>query len=194
MLASDVGAEDRGAGGAGASGVEGSEGSSSWPAGWWLMGVRGPVPAPDNVRQLRGMKALRTPSGEKAKRLVLAPKAPAPPKGLNAAAGAEWRRVTKELARAGVLADVDRGVLTAYVTAWAHMMEAEALLKRDGVTTLNREKVPVKNPAWQIYREANRTMLAAASQLYLTPVSRLRIPVSPGAAGVGDDADDDAFD
>lgn len=158
------------------------------------MGERGPVPAPDNVRQLRGMKPLRTPTGEKAKRLVLAPKAPAPPKALSAAAGAEWRRVTKELARAGVLAEVDRGVLTAYVTAWAHMMEAEALLKRDGVTTLNREKVSVKNPAWQIYREANRTMLAAAAQLYLTPVSRLRIPIAAGAAGVGDDVDDDAFD
>lgn len=158
------------------------------------MGTRGPVPAPDNVRQLRGTKPLRNPDGSKARRLVLAPKAPAPPKGLGPAAAAEWRRVTKELARAGVLAEVDRGVLTAYVTAWAHMMEAEAQLRAKGVTILNREKVPVKNPAWQVYREANRTMLAAAAQLYLTPVSRLRIPVAPGAAGVGDADDDDAFD
>lgn len=160
------------------------------------MGVRGPVPAPDNVRALRGMKALRTPDGQKARRIVLAPKAPAPPGGLSAAAGAEWRRVTKELARAGVLADVDRGVLTAYVTAWAHMMEAEAILRKEGVVIESKrgDTGPVKHPAWQIYREANRTMLAAAVQLYITPVSRLRIPVAPGAAGVGDDGDDDAFD
>ena len=158
------------------------------------MGVRGPVPAPDNVRTLRGMKPLRAPDGSKARRIVLAPKAPAMPKGLSPSSGAEWRRVTKELERAGVLAEVDRGVLTAYVTAWGHMMEAEAILRRDGVTILNREKVSVKHPAWQIYREANRTMLAAAVQLYLTPTSRLRIPVAPGSAGVGDDADDDAFD
>ncbi len=160
------------------------------------MGVRGPVPAPDNVRALRGMKALRTPDGAKARRIVLAPKAPAMVKGLSAAAGAEWRRVTKELERAGVLADVDRGVLVAYVTAWAHMMEAEALLRKDGVVIASKrgDTGPVKHPAWQVYREANRTMLAAAVQLYITPVSRLRIPVAPGAAGVGDDGDDDAFD
>jgi len=160
------------------------------------MGVRGPVAAPDNVRHLRGMKALKGPDGQKVRRLVLAPKAPAIPAGLSAAAGAEWRRVTKELARAGVLADVDRGVLTAYVTAWAHMMEAEKLLRTDGVVIESKrgDTGPVKHPAWQIYREANRTMLAAAVQLYITPVSRLRIPVAPGAAGVGDDADDDAFD
>lgn len=157
------------------------------------MGQRGPVPQPDNVRTLRGMKALKAPDGSKAKRLVLAPKAPAQP-ALSAAAGAEWRRVVKELERAGVLAEVDRGILTAYCTAWSHMMEAEAKLRKEGVTILNREKVPVKNPAWQVYREANRTMIAAATQLYLTPTSRLRIPLAPGSAGVTDDDDDDAFD
>lgn len=159
-----------------------------------LMGQRGPVAAPDNVRALRGMKSLKAPDGSKAKRLVLPPKAPAPPTGLSPAAAAEWRRVVKELARAGVIAEVDRAILTAFVTAWAHMMEAEAKLRVEGVTILNREKVPVKNPAWQIYREANRTMIAAAVQLYLTPTSRLRIPLAPGSAGVGDDDDDDAFD
>lgn len=158
------------------------------------MGERGPVPAPDNVRELRGMKPLRDKAGRRAARIVLAPKAPAMPVGLGRAAAAEWRRVTKELARTGVLAEVDRGVLTAYVTAWQHMMEAEAILRKNGVTTLSREKIPVKNPAWQVYREANRTMLAAAVQLYITPVSRLRIPVAPGSAGIGDDDDDDAFD
>ena len=160
------------------------------------MGVRGPVPAPDNVRMLRGMKALKNPDGTKARRIVLAPKAPAAVKGLSAMAAAEWRRVTKELERAGVLAEVDRGVLTAYVTAWSHMMEAEGILRRDGVVIKSKrgDTGDVKHPAWQIYREANRTMLAAAVQLYITPVSRLRIPVAPGSAGIGDDADDDAFD
>lgn len=158
------------------------------------MGRRGPVPAPDNVRALRGMKVLRAPNGTKARRVVLAPKAPAMPNGLGPAAAAEWRRVVKDLAHAGVLAEVDRGILTAYVTAWAHMMEAEAELRKNGVVILNREKLPVKNPAWQVYREANRTMIGAARELYLTPTARLRIPLAPGSAGVSDDDDDDAFD
>lgn len=138
------------------------------------------------------MKPLRAPDGTKAKRLILAPKAPAAP-ALSAGARAEWRRVTKELERAGVLAEVDRGVLTAYVTAWAHMMEAEAILRRDKVVVVGKDKQNVKHPAWQIYREANRTMLAAAVQLYITPVSRLRIPIAPGAQS-DDGSDDDLFD
>lgn len=156
------------------------------------MGARGPVPAPDNVRRIRGMAPLKAPDGSKAKRLILAPKAPAIPK-LSRAAGAEWRRITRELERAGVLAEVDRGVLTAYCTAWAHMMEAEDTLQAEGVTRKGRDGETVKHPAWQVYREANRTMLAAATQLYITPVSRLRIPIAPGAQS-DDGADDDLFD
>lgn len=156
------------------------------------MGTRGPVPVPDNVRALRGMKPLKGPDGSRAKRLILAPKAPAMP-ALSKLAAAEWRRVTKELERAGVLAEVDRGVLVAYCTAWAHMMEAETQLRRDGITVLSREKVPVRSPAWQVYREANRTMLFAAGQLYLTPVSRLRIPIAPGTMS-DDGSSDDLFD
>lgn len=114
------------------------------------------------------------------------------PNQLSRLAAAEWRRVTRELERAGVLAEVDRGVLTAYVTAWAHMMEAEAKLA-DGIVVAGRENTTVKNPAWQVYREANRTMLAAAVQLYITPVSRLRIPIAPGAVS-DDGSDDDVFD
>lgn len=160
------------------------------------MGERGPIPAPDNVRQLRGSKPYR-PNGQKVRRIVLAPKAPAAPPGLSQKAAAEWRRITKELARAGVLAEVDRGILTAYCTAWGYMMEAAERLKADGVVIQSHrsDTGPVKHPAWQVYREANRTMVAAAVQLYITPVSRLRIPIAPGAAGIGDDdGDDDAFD
>lgn len=135
--------------------------------------------------------------GKPVRRVVLAPKAPGMPSGLGAVAAAEWRRVVKELERAGVLAEVDRGVLTAYVTAWQHMMEAEAKLRKDGIVVTAKGSTGspvVKHPAWQIYREANRTMLQAAQQLYITPVSRLRIPIAQGAAGIGDADGDDAFD
>lgn len=156
------------------------------------MGIRGPVPAPDNVRSLRGMKPLKGPDGKKARRIVLAPKAPAMP-DLSRDAANEWRRITKELERAGVLAEVDRGILVAYCQAWAHMMEAERILRREKVVRPNREKVPVKHPAWQVWREANRTLVNAAGQLYLTPVARLRIPLAPGSTS-DDGSDDDLFD
>lgn len=157
------------------------------------MGRRGPVPAPDNVRRIRGMGPLRNPDGTKARRLILAPKAPAPPGGLSRMASAEWRRVTRELEAAGVLAQVDRGILTTYCTAWAHMMEAEAIMRVEGITAPGREKTRVRHPAWSIYREAARTMVNAAREIYATPVARLRIPIAPGAVAHEDD-DDDPFD
>lgn len=158
------------------------------------MGRRGPVPAPDNVRQLRGSKPLRNPDGSRARRLVLAPRAPAPPPGLSQRAGSEWRRIAAELGRAGVLAEVDRGVLTAYCQAWGHMMEAEVELKKFKVVVTDKNGDIRKNPAWQVWREAQNAMIAAGRELYITPVSRLRIPVAPGSAGIGDDDGDDAFD
>lgn len=157
------------------------------------MGERGIIPFPDAERSRRGMRDLKNGNGERVRRLVLPPKAPGAPPGLSKVAAAEWRRVVPRLEVAGVLAEVDRGVLAAYCTAWAHMMEAERLLVAEGVTHVrDNDKVRAKHPAWQIYREANRTMLAAAAQCYLTPTSRLRIPVPQGAKV--DDGDGDDFD
>lgn len=150
------------------------------------MGERGPVPQPDNVRALRGMKPLKTKDGKRAERIVLPPKAPAMPT-LSKAAAAEWRRVTRELARAGVLAEVDRGILSAYCQAWAHMMEAEAILNREGLVVDSKrgDEGKVKNPAWQIWREANAKLTETATQLFITPVARLRFPVAVGSAAIG---------
>lgn len=148
---------------------------------------------PDNVRRIRGTKPLRdSETGEKVKRLVLPPVAPKPPGGLSRKASAEWRRIVPDLATAGVLAEIDRGVLTAYVTAWAHMQEAEEILKKEGLIR-NTKDGAARHPAWIVYREANRTMIAAARELYLTPTSRLRIPVPRGAAA-DDGSGDDLFD
>jgi P27 family predicted phage terminase small subunit len=148
---------------------------------------------PDNVRRIRGTKPLRdAETGEKVRRLVLPPVAPKPPAGLSQKAAAEWRRVVPELERAGVLATIDRGVLTAYVTAWGHMQEAEEILKVEGLIRDTKDGA-ARHPAWIVYREANRTMIAAARELYLTPTSRLRIPVPRGAAA-DDGSGDDLFD
>lgn len=162
------------------------------------MGFRGPVPAPDNVRALRGAKPLRR-DGVKVRRLVLPPKAPTAPAGLGKMAAAEWRRVTRELGNAGVLADVDRAIVTAYCTAWEQMMLAYRALQKNGGGFMppDSNNRTAKHPAWQVYRESLNAVIAAGSQLYVTPVARLRLPIAPGAAGIGgrsDSGDDDTFD
>lgn len=163
------------------------------------MGTRGPIPAPDNVRQLKGMKPYvhaddvgKDPE-DKGRRLILEPTAPAAPKGLSRRASSEWRRVVPELERAGVLNKVDRGILAAYCTAWGHMAEAEEILKADGIIISGRDGGSVRHPAWLVYKEALGKMIAAARECYLTPTSRLRIPVAPGTRS-DDGTGDDLFD
>ncbi len=160
------------------------------------MGERGPVPVPDNVRALRGMEGLKLPDGRTAKQIVMAPKAPARPAGMGKIAVATWKRLVPELERAGVLSQVDRDVLVAYCTAYQHMVEADAQVRREGKTTPGRDGGhSVRNPAWIVYKDATHMVSVLSSLLYLNPVTRLRMPVAAGAAGIEHGVEDgDDFD
>src|SRR5258706_8892481 len=104
---------------------------------------------PDNVRVLRG-----NPGKHPApKRVRMAPAAPAPPTTLTREAAAEWKRIVPELNKHGLLAAVDRAVLTAYCEAWAKLQLAEKEIRR-GIVLKGRDGGSVKNPAWQPWREA----------------------------------------
>ncbi|MFC8171198.1 phage terminase small subunit P27 family [Streptomyces sp. NPDC057325] len=152
-----------------------------------IMGARGPIPQPDNVRALRG-----NPGGRPApSRVTAQPSAPAAPSWLDKEAKAEWRRVVPELDALGVLARLDRATLSTYCAAWSKFVAAERLLQGDDLVAERRAgNGPAKNPAWQIWREAATTVAALARELFLTPSARLR-SVKPEAA---DDQEDDILD
>ncbi|GGR37903.1 hypothetical protein GCM10010497_45980 [Streptomyces cinereoruber] len=151
------------------------------------MGARGPIPQPDNVRALRG-----NPGGRPApQRVTAAPSVPDIPSWLDDEGQAEWARVVPQLDALGVLAKVDRAVLSAYCAAWSKFVAAEQLLQGDDLVAERRAgNGPAKNPAWQIWREAATTVAALARDLFLTPSARLR-SVKPEAA---DDQEDDILD
>lgn len=172
------------------------------------MGRRGPAPAPDNVKELRG-RTSHTPKATQA--VKPPPSAPNPPTWLSTEARAEWRRVVPQLDRLGVLATIDRAVLTAYCSAWAKFVDAEAALNvspakkaRVGGDRLNgRTKQPDqglvisdrdgdlrKHPGWQIYREAAQLVCQISKELYLTPVARLRVTKPEDPDGDEDDVID----
>lgn len=145
------------------------------------MGERGPVPAPDNVRALRGMDPAPA-------RLAAAPGTPEAPAWLEPEAAAEWERVVPELDRLGVLATVDRAVLTTYCSAWSKFVTAERLLQGDDLVAERRAgNGPAKNPAWQIWRESATTVAMLAKELFITPNSRLRAVKPEGDDGGEDD-------
>ena len=138
------------------------------------MGTRGPIGQGNNVRQLRG-----NPGRRKAQDPLRAvPAIPSPPSWLDREAKAEWRRITPELHRLGLLATLDRAVLSVYCRTWAIWVKAAAAL--DEIVTPGR-KEDRKNPAWQIYRDAAGTLIALAKEIGCSPNARLRMsPPGPG--------------
>jgi P27 family predicted phage terminase small subunit len=134
------------------------------------MGARGPIGQSDNVRFLRGNPGKR--GGRKS--VKAAPGAPTPPTWLSVEAKAEWRRVVPELDALGVLARVDRAVLTLYCDAWARFVEVARLLDRAELVHRERGHM-AKTPLWQIYRDASGLVAQLARSIGASPEARLRM-------------------
>lgn len=93
------------------------------------MGQRGPKPLPSNVHMLHG-----NPSKKTAAQLIdsLQPEIEIPgcPPHLLQEAKKEWKRITPELQRYGLISKLDRAALASYCQTWAMMVYAETQLKR----------------------------------------------------------------
>ncbi|MFC5993541.1 phage terminase small subunit P27 family [Pseudonocardia hispaniensis] len=138
------------------------------------MGARGPLPQPTNVRFLRGNPGRRAGSNP----VKTAPAAPNPPERLDREARAEWRRIVPELDRLGVLGKVDRAALAMYCDAWSRWVALARRLDTEGLIVTGYRGVTVKNPAWQLYRDAGAMVVQLAQQLGVTPAARQRLRVT----------------
>jgi P27 family predicted phage terminase small subunit len=129
------------------------------------MGERGPLPQPDNVRQLRGETRPSRQIG--AKQVQPVKGAPECPSSLKGEARAEWKRVVPELTRLGLLAHIDRGKLVNYCRAWAaYCLRAAEVEKYPG-------EVPQK--VWQQFRDSSTLVDSLGAKLYLSPGDRARV-------------------
>lgn len=93
------------------------------------MGTRGPKPLPANVHVLRGnpsKKAIGELLGEFQPEVEI----PGFPSWLWAEAKKEWKRVSVELEKYGLISKLDRAALVLYCQAWAKMVWAEQQLSR----------------------------------------------------------------
>lgn len=132
------------------------------------MGTRGPAPLPDNVRSLRG-----TLPAKPTRRVKAVSAIPAAPAWLPAEAKAEWKRVTPELHRLGILAKLDRAALALYCDSWDKFVRAAKVLE-DAELIERDSHGPKKHPGWTIYSSAASTCANLAKELLLTPSARLR--------------------
>lgn len=139
------------------------------------MGARGPVGLPPNVHRMRGTVAHADRGGAPTAPIKLRPSTPEPPDWLDAEAAAEWSRVVPELDAQGLLATVDRAILTNYCTAWAVVVRTAAELAAVESVTTEGAKKSVKCAQFVAWRDAATLLSTLAGKVFCTPTDRLRM-------------------
>ena len=150
------------------------------------MGRRGPLPAPSNVRMLRGNPGGHQPAHTVSERTP--PARPDAPEWLSEEARAEWDRVVPELDGLGILARVDRGVLALYCDTWGKFVAVSREIDGTDATVKprNRGEGSVRHPLWTTYRALGGQLQSLASKLGCEPSARARLAIP---AIDGDDLD-----
>lgn len=103
---------------------------------------------------------------------------PRPPAGLNVCAKAEWKRVAKNLADAGLLTTLDRSMLEAYCIQYAiHQKAAKAVSDAKSLIYKTQSGFVAAIPQVGIMNKALEQMRHLCRELGMTPGSRGRISV-----------------
>lgn len=144
------------------------------------MGSRGPQPLPDNVHRLNGnpsKKRLGSSTGSDVPVEI-----PEPPEHLDDKALREWKRISGELFKLGLIAKIDRAALGVYCQAYSRWQQAEEKIKELGekgliqVTGNGYQQMSV----WlQISNRAVEQMKSAAAEFGMSPSARVRVNPNP---------------
>lgn len=143
--------------------------------------MRGRKPLPTALHKLAGNPGKRKPSATEPKPAVRLPSAPSQ---LGAAGRAEWKRVGKSLLQLGLVSDLDRAALVGYCMAWERALDAQEILKREGLTIETSNGNVIQHPALGIYNRAMHQLREFAVEFGMTPAARRRVdavPLSPSA-------------
>jgi P27 family predicted phage terminase small subunit len=98
------------------------------------------------------------------------------PSELSQAARAEWDRIVAALDRQDTITELDTAILGAYCTAYASWLEAEALISKFGAMIKSPTGRPMPSPYVAQANKQREAMMRCASELGLTPASRLKFP------------------
>lgn len=139
------------------------------------MGRRGPAPKPDELKALEGNPGKR-PLNLDAAQPEGIPKCPS---HLCRDAKNEWRRISGELARLGLLTVVDRTALAIYCDAYAKWTQATKVIDLEGMTMEYVTKTGSVNiiarPEVGISQKYAQIIKAFCAEFGLTPSARCRL-------------------
>jgi P27 family predicted phage terminase small subunit len=144
--------------------------------------MRGRKPKPSVLKAIQGNPGKRAIAGGEPQPL---PGIPSCPPHLHADAREEWDRITAELAKLGLLCQVDRAALAAYCGAYGTWISAAKLCQ--SVVYQSKTGLIKVNPAVRVQHDAMILMHKFLSEFGLSPASRSRIQL-------GEQTPQDEFD
>lgn len=134
----------------------------------------GPPPKPVKMQLLRGERgsdSVRNMAVEHKEKDIVCD----PPPHLKGEAYAEWCRIAGALYKIGVLTHLDRTYLSAYCESVGVYHDAMRDVEKYGITVSGANGGLVKNPAYQVARDASDSMLKYGSRFGLSPADRARL-------------------
>lgn len=168
------------------------------------MGLRGPKPLPANVHLLRG-NASKKPTAELLGEFKPEVEIPDFPSWIWPEAKKEWKRISAELYRYGLVSKLDRAALVLYCQAWAKMVWAERALTRamkaadearqaaedKGEQYTGGDGLMVKTAGgnftyshhWVVGKQASEQVRRYLDMFGLSPASRSRVTTSDNRQG-----------
>ncbi|MEN6325801.1 MAG: phage terminase small subunit P27 family [Syntrophomonas sp.] len=140
------------------------------------MGRRGPAGKPTELKQLQGNPGKR-PLNTHQPMFPKCEENPQPLAHLTTVAKKEWKRIVPLLRQAGLLTQVDLTTLAAYCQAFGRWVEAEKLIKKEGLTFESDKGNIIQRPEVGIASTAMKQMVTFAAEFGMTPSSRSNIKV-----------------
>ena len=135
----------------------------------------GPPPKPTKLKVLEGNPGHRPLANDEPRPKLV--RTPSPPRSLRRQGKSEWRRLTKELTRLGLLTELDLTAFHAYCTAYQTWREAQESLSKEGMICVTPTGFTRQSPRVRISSDALNEMRRWGQELGLTPAARTRIHV-----------------
>jgi P27 family predicted phage terminase small subunit len=132
----------------------------------------GPRPKPTVVKIREGNPSKRALPKDEPKPEIKIPK---PPAHLSKEAKTEWRRLSKELFKLGLLSEIDRTALAAYCQVYGRWVQAEKEIEKTGWFAVSEKGGLYQTPAVSIANKCLDQMKSYLVEFGMTPSSRTRI-------------------
>ncbi len=136
--------------------------------------TRGRKPKPTESKKLEGNPGKRKLNDKEPKPDVVIPECPP---HLEGEARKEYKRITEELLKLKIITKIDRATLVSYCQAWADLLHATKMVKKEGEVLYSDKGNAYLNPWKGIQTSSMDRIARLSSEFGMTPSSRSRLKV-----------------